>query len=288
MSVTTVPEDLRGSTGPSPSSRSRSLRLSLATVLTRVWLIPVAIAAWELATRQAESFYFPPPSAIVVRMYDLWFSGPASHLFLTEEAAENFGPSLGRLFGGWIIACVVGITLGIALGRSSALYDYINPIVEFARATPPPALIPLFIIIFKIGTPMQLATIVYTVIWPILINTVDGARYLDGVHADTAKVFGLTRAQRFFRIILPAAAPKIFAGMRVSLSIAVILMVVSELVGAVNGIGFLILFKQQSFDLPGMWGGVVLLGILGYTLNASFIMIERRVLSWHRRARQTT
>ncbi|MFC4535867.1 ABC transporter permease [Sphaerisporangium dianthi] len=288
MSVTTAPEDLQGGAGPAAPGAARDRRRSVAAVVARVWLIPVAIIAWEFVTRQAEAFYFPPPSAIVVRMYELWFSGPASHVFLTEEAIANFLPSLGRLFSGWIIACLVGITLGIALGRSSTLYDYVNPIVEFARATPPPALIPLFIIIFKIGTPMQLATIVYTVVWPILINTVDGARYLDGIHADTAKVFGLTRAQRFFRIILPSAAPKIFAGMRVSLSIAVILMVVSELVGAVNGIGFLILFKQQGFDLPGMWGGVVLLGILGYTLNASFIIVERHVLSWHRRARQTT
>ncbi|GGL21654.1 nitrate ABC transporter permease [Sphaerisporangium melleum] len=286
MTVTTAPENVKGdaATPRTPGNRWHSL----TAVLTRVWLVPVAIVAWELGTRQAESFYFPPPSAIVIRMHELWFSGPASDLFLTEEAIENFGPSLGRLFTGWILACLIGITLGIALGRSATLYDYVNPIVEFARATPPPALIPLFVILFKIGTPMQLATIVYTVVWPILINTVDGARFLDGTYADTAKVFGLTRAQRFFRIILPSAAPKIFAGMRVSLSIAVILMVVSELVGSIDGIGYLILFKQQSFDLPGMWGGVVLLGILGYVLNASFILVERRVLSWHRRARQTT
>ncbi|WP_248960556.1 ABC transporter permease [Sphaerisporangium perillae] len=288
MSVTTAPEDLRGAGGPSTARSSGTWRRAFAAVLTRVWLIPVVIVAWEAGTRQAESVYFPPPSQIVVRMHELWLSGPASHLFLTEEATDNFLPSLGRLFGGWAIACVLGIVLGIALGRSRTLFDYVNPIAEFARAVPPPALIPLFIIIFRIGTPMQLATIVYTVVWPILINTIDGARYLDRLYADTAQVFGVSRSQRFFRIILPAAAPKIFAGMRVSLSMAVILMVVSELVGSTNGIGFLIQYKQQSFDLSGMWGGVVLLGLLGYVLNATFLFVERRVLSWHRQARQTT
>ncbi|WP_344949364.1 ABC transporter permease [Sphaerisporangium flaviroseum] len=279
--------DLHDGAGPSPASANGTVRHGLGSVIRRVWLVPIVIIAWELGTRQAESPFFPPPSRILVHMHELWFSGPASALYLTEEASANFLPSIGRLFSGWALACILGIVLGIALGRSRTLFDYVNPIFEFARAIPPPALIPLFIIIFKIGTPMQLATIVYTVIWPILINTIDGARYLDSLHSETAQVFRLSRAQRFFRIILPAAAPKIFAGMRVSLSMAVILMVVSELVGALNGIGYLIQAKQQTLDLAGMWGGMVLLGLLGYVLNGTFLFVERHVLSWHRQARQT-
>ncbi|MFC4592182.1 ABC transporter permease [Sphaerisporangium corydalis] len=263
-------------------------RRGLLGVLEQMWLIPLVLVAWELGARQGDSIYFPPPTTIVTHMYELWFSGPASHLFLTEEAVDNLPPSVGRLLAGWAIAGVIGVGLGIALGRSKALSGYIDPILEFARAIPPPALIPLFIVLFKLGTQMQLATIVYGVIWPILVNTVDGARHVDRVHADTAQVFGLGRRQRLFRIILPAAAPKIFAGLRLSLSLAVILMVVSELVGATDGLGYLILFKQQSFDLAGMWGAMVLLSILGFVLNASFLFVERRVLSWHRRAQQTT
>ncbi|MEV7965297.1 ABC transporter permease [Sphaerisporangium sp. NPDC088356] len=263
-------------------------RGGLTAVLTRVWLVPIVIAAWELGTRQADSTYFPPPSEILARMHELWFSGPASHLFLTDQALANFPPSLARLFGGWALASAIGIGLGIALGRSRTLSGYIDPLVEFGRAIPPPTLIPLFIIIFQMGTQMQVATIVYGVIWPILINTIDGARNVDRVHADTAQVFGLGRAQRLFRIILPAAGPKIFAGLRLSLSLAVILMVVSELVGSTNGIGYQLMFTQQNFDLSGMWGAIVILGVLGFLLNASFLAVERRVLSWHRRARQTT
>ncbi|MCW2881152.1 MAG: Nitrate transporter permease [Sphaerisporangium sp.] len=267
---------------------TRGMRAGLLAVLARVWLVPIAVAAWELGTRQAGSTYFPPPSQILARMYELWFSGPAAHLFLTDGALGDFLPSLARLFGGWALACVLGIGLGVALGRSRKLSGYIDPLVEFGRAIPPPTLIPLFIILFKMGTQMQVATIVYGVIWPILINTIDGARHVDRVHADTAQAFGLGRAQRLFRIILPAAGPKIFAGVRLSLSLAVILMVVSELVGSTNGIGYQLMFTQQNFDLSGMWGAIVLLGVLGFVLNASFLVVERRVLSWHRRARQTT
>jgi ABC-type nitrate/sulfonate/bicarbonate transport system permease component len=273
---------------PAGAGRPAGRRGGLLAIVSRVWLIPIVLVAWEIATRQAKSFFFPPPSQIVARMYELWFSGPVTHLFLTDEALGNFIPSFERLFGGWAIACVLGVGLGIALGRSRALAGYIDPLLEFGRAIPPTTLIPLFIVFFKPDTTMPVVTIVYGVIWPILVNTTDGARYVDRVHADTAQVFGLGRAQRLFRIILPAAAPKIFAGLRVSLSLALILMVVAELVGAAQGIGYQLTLSQQNVDSTGMWGGIVLLGVLGFVLNASFLAVERRVLSWHRRARQTT
>ncbi|RCG30781.1 ABC transporter permease [Sphaerisporangium album] len=273
---------------PAEVTKRRARGGRLSALVTRVWLIPVVVAAWEIGTRQAASAYFPPPSQIVARAYELWFSGPAAHLFLTDDALGDFLPSLARLFGGWAVACVLGIGLGVALGRSRALAGYIDPLVEFGRAIPPPALVPLFIVIFKLGTEMQVATIVYGVIWPILINSIDGARYVDRLHMDTAEVFGMGRAQRLFRIILPAAGPKIFAGLRLSVALAVILMVLSELVGSTDGIGYQLSYTQMNFDLAGMWSVIVLLGVLGLVLNASFLAVERRVLSWHRRARQTT
>ena len=268
-----------------PATRVRD---GLTAIVTRVWLVPIVLVAWEVATRLANSFFFPPPSKILARMHELWFSGPVTHLFLTDQATGIFFPSLARLFGGWIIACVLGVGLGIALGRSAALADYIDPLLEFGRAIPPTTLIPLFVVLFKPDTQMPVATIIYGVIWPILVNTTDGARYVDRVHADTAQVFGLGRGQRLFRIILPAAAPKIFAGLRLSLSLALILMVIAELVGAAPGIGYQLMISQQDYDSTGMWGGIVILGVLGYVLNATFLAVERRVLSWHRRARQTT
>ncbi|MBX6722652.1 MAG: ABC transporter permease subunit, partial [Dactylosporangium sp.] len=143
-----------------------------------------------------------------------------------------------------------------------------------------------FIIVFKIADPMYIAVIIFGVIWPVLLNTIDGARTVDSVQLDTAKVFGITGWQRLWKVILPAASPKIFAGLRLSLSLAVILMVISELIGAASGIGEHLVNAQQSFQLPSMWAGILLLSILGLLLNGVFVLVERRVLSWHRGAQR--
>jgi ABC-type nitrate/sulfonate/bicarbonate transport system permease component len=256
--------------------------------LVQLWLIVPIIAVWELTTRQIGSYFFPPPSVIVVRVYELWFSGPVTSVFLTDAAFADLVPGMGRMLAGWILASLAGIALGFALGRLSGLQDYLDPLLEFGRSIPPPTLLPLFLVLFKIGTEMQVATIVFGVIWPVLLNSIDGARYVDRLYLDTARVFTLTRTQRLFLVILPAAAPKIFAGLRLSLSISLILMVISELVASTNGIGFSLIYARQNFDMPGMWAAIVLLGVLGLILNASLVSAERRLLSWHHRERQTT
>ncbi|GIH74928.1 ABC transporter permease [Planobispora longispora] len=256
--------------------------------LGRLWLVPVVLVAWEVATRAAEDVFFPPPTTIVARMHEMWFSGPAERLWLTDAALENIPTSVGRLFVGWLLASVIGIVLGVMLGRSALLSRFIDPLIQFGRAIPPPALLPLFLALFSIGAQMQIVTITSGIIWPILLNAGDGARHVDRQHLETSTVFGLSRSQRLFWVILPSAMPKIFAGLRLSLSLALILMVISELVGSVNGIGFQLLDAQRSYDLPGVWGTIVVLGVLGYLLNSAFLVAERRVLSWHRGANRTT
>jgi ABC-type nitrate/sulfonate/bicarbonate transport system permease component len=144
----------------------------------------------------------------------------------------------------------------------------------------------VFIVIFKIGTSMRLAVIVFGVVWPILLNTIDGVRSVEPLQLDTARVFRLSRLEQLRLIVIPAAAPKIFAGLRVGLSLAVILMVVSELVGGTDGIGYLLSSAKESFELPDMWAVIVLLGVLGYTANALLILVERRVLAWHHGVRR--
>ena len=132
---------------------------------------------------------------------------------------------------------------------------------------------------------MRIVLIAFGSVWPVLLNTIEGTRTVDPLQLDTASAFRLPRRARLFRVILPAAMPKIFAGMRVSLSLAVILMVVSELVASTNGIGYRILNSQIMFLLTDMWCGIVLLAILGYLLNAIFVKVEGHVLGWHRGAR---
>ena len=256
----------------------------IKTLVKRLWLVPVALIAWELITAAMESPYFPRPTVIGARMYEMWFSGP---LILTDEAVDNFVPSIVRLIGSWGVAVAVGVALGVAIGRAAWLADYIDPLVEFARAVPPPVMFSVFLVLFSLGTQLQVATIVFGIVWPILLNSIDGARNVDRLQIETATVFGVPASLRLFRIILPAASPKIFAGLRLSVSLALILMIVSELKGSTDGIGYLLSDASARSDMPALWGGVVVLGVLGYVLNTLFLMVERPMLTWHRGARRT-
>ncbi|SNS65871.1 ABC-type nitrate/sulfonate/bicarbonate transport system, permease component [Streptosporangium subroseum] len=264
-----------------PGRAGTAVRGVLVGAFSRFWLAIVLIAAWEVATRIIQESYFPPPSKIVVAMHELWFSGPASRLFLTQDALDDFGHSLYNLFGGWVLACLVGVAIGIALGLSRKLADYIEPMIHFGRAIPPPTLISFYIAAFQLGTPMQVATIVSGVIWPVLLNTIDGVRTVEQLHLDSAEVFGVRGIRRLMWIVIPAAAPKIVAGLRISLGLALILMILSELIGSTVGIGSLLIGAQRSFELPQMWAGIVILGVLGYLLNAVFVAVEKRALRWH-------
>jgi ABC-type nitrate/sulfonate/bicarbonate transport system permease component len=256
----------------------------LLVLTLRLLVLAAAVGAWQFATEAANSPYFLPPSAIVPAMYHLWFSGPVSHLWLTPDATANLLPSLSRMLAGWAIAAVAGIALGVAIGRVPLLADLTEPVVHFARAVPPPALVPVFLFVFNIGTSMELATIIFGVIWPVLINSIDGARHVHPGHLETARAFRIPPATRLVRIILPSAAPKILAGLRLSLALALVMMVVSEFVGSTNGIGREMLQAQSLFDVPGMWSVIVLLGLLGLLLNAAFGLLEHRVLAWQRTA----
>ncbi|WP_181776978.1 ABC transporter permease [Amycolatopsis pittospori] len=250
-------------------------------ILVRNWLLFFALVGiWELSTRLAESPFFPPPSEILTTSAKLWFTGPASQLFLTDTVFDNVLPSLGRTLGGWLLAGAVGVALGVALGRSKTGMDYVGPLFAFFRSVPPPALIPVFIVLFGLGPGMQTGSIIFGAIWPVLLNTVDGVRSVDQVKVDTARSFRTPRSYWLRSVVLPAAGPKIFAGLRLSLSISLLLMVISELVGSYNGIGRSLMDAQQAFDFPLMWSWLVLLGLLGFGFNAAFLAVEQRVLRW--------
>lgn len=246
----------------------------------RLLVLAAAVAGWQLGAKSAASPFFPPPSTIVPGMYHRWFSGPASHLWLTSDATANLLPSLGRMLGGWAVAAAAGVALGVAIGRLPLLADLAEPLVHFGRAVPPPALVPVFLFVFKIGTPMEVSAIIFGVIWPVLINSIDGARHVHPVHIETARAFRVSPVQRLLRIILPGAAPKIFAGLRLSLALALVMMVISEFAGSTNGIGNEMLSAQSTFDIQLMWSVILLLGLLGIVLNVAFALVEHRVLAW--------
>lgn len=266
-----------------PGARGRPYLL-----LARLLVLAAAIAAWQLGTAKAGNPYFLPPAQIASGMYHRWFDGPASHLWLTADATANLLPSLGRMLSGWAIAAVAGVALGVAIGRLPLLADLAESLVHFGRAVPPPALVPVFLFVFKIGTPMEVAAIIFGVIWPVLVNSIDGARHVDTGYTETARAFRLPPAQRLTRVILPGAAPKVCAGLRLSLALALVMMIISEFAGSTNGIGNEMLTAQSTFDIPLMWQVIGLLGVLGIVLNALFAVAERRVLAWQRAPRATS
>jgi ABC-type nitrate/sulfonate/bicarbonate transport system permease component len=253
------------------------------------WLVlAAAISLWQLWVSARRSPYFPPPSQILSEIHQLWFSGPPSHLFLTSDAAGNILPSLERIGIGLGISVALGIPLGIALGRSVTATAFSDPMLQFARSVPVVTAAPVFIALFKIGTQMEVATIAAGTIWPVLLNTIDGARTVDPLQIETARAFRLTGWDRLTLLIIPSALPKIFTGLRLSLSLSLILMVFSEETGATNGIGYEMLNASNAFDLPLFWAALLLLGGLGYALNALLNAAETTLFTSHRGMRHAT
>jgi ABC-type nitrate/sulfonate/bicarbonate transport system permease component len=160
-----------------------------------------------------------------------------------------------------------------------------NPIIYFLYVLPAPALLPAMIAIFGIGDMRQVALIALGAIWPTLLNTLDGMRGVDTVKFDTAKALRLGGWRTYFRLVLPGAGPQIAAGLRASLTVAIVLMVVSEMVAANSGIGFFILQAQAEFAIKKMWTGILVLALIGTVLNYLFVFIERRALRWYYRSR---
>jgi ABC-type nitrate/sulfonate/bicarbonate transport system permease component len=254
-------------------------------VVIRFGLGICLIALWQYMAMRAGSIFFPPPTEIARRAVELWFSGPPSRLFLGEQVFQDIVPSLLRLLAGWGLAVTFGIVFGTLIGRSQKISELLDPSLQFLRAIPGPALVPVFLLLLGTESTMRIVLIAFGSIWPVLLNTIEGMRTVDPIQLDTASAFRLPRGARLLRIVLPAAMPKIFAGIRVSLSLAVILMVVSELVASTNGIGYRILNAQIMFLLTDMWCGIVLLAVIGCTLNVLFLKVEDNVLNWHRGAR---
>lgn len=260
--------------GDAAGCRARPTAIRLAALV-------VALAGWEAGARHAANVFFPPPSALATWIRGRWLTGPAQHLYLDHEVLHHTGASLGRMLTGWAIAGLLGAALGLLLGRFRLAHDLTDPIVQFGRSVPPVTLIPLFFVLFAAGPTTQVALIVTGVIWPVLLNTITGIRAIDPALLETIRVLGIGRAHRVIGVLLPAAAPSILVGLRISLSLALILMVVSELYAATDGIGYALLAAQQAFDAPAMWAWIVLLAVAGNTGNAALGGITRIVLARH-------
>jgi ABC-type nitrate/sulfonate/bicarbonate transport system permease component len=243
--------------------------------------VPVAIlVVWQLWTVHAHNPKFPRLSTILTTFQDMW---------LFSQFGTNVVPSLERIGLGFGIAVVAGVALGVPLGLSRVARKAAMPHIEFWRAMPPPALLPISVLLLhSIGNRQKVAFIAFFCVFPVLLNTIDGVRAIEPTLIDTARSYGVPRLERIRRLVLPAALPQISAGMRTSLSLAVITMVLSEYFSSTSGVGYVLLISKNTFQLAPMWAAIVLIGVLGYLLNVLFLLVERRVLAWHRGWRAAT
>ncbi len=236
--------------------------------------VPVAIlAAWQVWTVHLDSSKFPRLSTILVEFQHLW---------LFSQFGTHVVPSLERIGLGFLIAVVAGIALGIPIGLSRWARLWTMPHIEYWRAMPPPALLPISIILLhSIGNVQKVSFIAFFCLFPILLNTIDGVRGIDPTLLETARSYNVPKLERIRRLVLPAAAPQIAAGMRTSVSLAVIMMVLSEYFSSTSGVGYVLLISKNTFQFTPMWAAIVLIGVLGYLLNVLFLLVERRLLAWH-------
>lgn len=254
----------------------------LLEALERIVLVLALLAAWQAYTALRHPLYFTTPAAIWSTLQHQWFTGSP------DKVRTALEPSLARVVAGWALASVAAIVLGVTIGLVRALAPYVDPVVDFMRSLPPPAILPAFLVLFGIGNEMKVLFIAFGVAWPVLLNTIRGVRSVPRLQLETARVFGVGPGRRLANIVLPAASPMIFAGLRIALSLALVLMVISEMEAASGGIGYEILQGQANFNFPNMWAGIVVVGVVGVLANALLGLLEFFVLGWHRGSMKET
>src|SRR5262249_37391925 len=169
------------------------------------------------------------------------------------------------------------------LGRACfrALSNLFESLVELLRPIPGPAYLPVLVLFVGIGNDMKVILVFIAAFFPILLNTYSGVRAIDPVQLDTARTLGLTTMQTLREVVLPAAAPNILTGMRISLAISLILAILAEMIVSNDGLGYFTPLAERTFKVPDMYAGIFTLALFGYVLNRLFLLAESRLIRWH-------
>jgi len=228
---------------------------------------------WEAVSRLGlvSALYFPPVSTIAAMFWKLTVSG-----LLPGQA----GQTLGRAMAGLGLATLGMAPLGLAMGVSRRMAALLTPTVELLRPVPPPAVIPAAMLVLGIGAGMKIFVVFFACSFPILIGAADGARDIAPGFRLTAAAYGCSRVATLFGVVLPAAGPGVAAGFRAAVPMALIVAVLSEMIGATSGIGHYILRMQRTFAIPEMYAGVAMLGLMGLGVNAAVGLGLGRLLRW--------
>lgn len=244
----------------------------LTTIVEQLWLPALLVFWWWVASADSQSVYFPPLRDILVTLWQDLTAGPLPGYIAV---------SLLNMFVGLLIAVVVGVGAGLLIGQNERLRSASGPTLSFLRAIPPAAIVPIVILAMGVGSAPKITIIGLGCVWPVLLNTVDGVRGISPAIWDTVRAFRIRGLLATVRVALPAASPQIMAGIRIALSVALVLMVISEFFAADSGLGFYIANSSQSFALKKAWAGTLLVGAIGYVLSSAFLAFERWLLAWY-------
>jgi ABC-type nitrate/sulfonate/bicarbonate transport system permease component len=241
------------------------------------WLFMlVLIVLWQVVGSAGTLYYLPSFTTVLSHMGTL-LSGPA--------LASAVLPSAGRAAAGYLLGSALGLAVGVLIGYQRVLDPWVRPVLEFFRALPAPLAVSLGLLLLGFSTPTRIAVIAFGCFWPVVVNADDGARRVDPQLLDTARVAQVPRWRLLLRVVLPASLPQAVVGLRFAVSIALVMMVISELIGASSGLGYFISNAESNFAYADLWAAVVVLGIIGWLGMSLFSLAERRILFWHREQR---
>ncbi|HKZ15640.1 MAG TPA: ABC transporter permease subunit [Solirubrobacterales bacterium] len=233
-------------------------------------LIPLMIllVIWQLAGSDS-SLSFPPPSSWIDSLRELADHGSLGPALRTTLV--TFALSL-------VIATVIGAAVGMAIGASRRVDRALTPTLDFFRSLPPPAVVPVAALILGISLRMSVTVVVIAIVWPILLNTAGAMRDIPAVRIEMSRTLGLGRFERIIKVVIPSLLPAIMVGVRVAVSISLVVTLLVEIIGSSDGVGQLLAERQQSFDAAAVWGLLLLIGVLGFAINALIAAAEQRLL----------
>lgn len=235
-------------------------------------ILPVVlVGVWWITSSRSSSLYFPPLGKVLRVLQEDW---------LSSRIRDDLLPSLACLFGALLISTAIAVVAGAAIGVSDMLYRAMQPILDILRSCPGVALVPVSLAVFGIGTASEIAVISFATIWPMLLNVIDGVRLSTETYDEVRRNLRMSYVQRIRFVDLPASLPQFMAGLYTSLAIGVVVMIASEYYSSVRGVGFYIASAEHTFSIAQTYAGVIVLGVIGYTLSLALRRLEHVVLRW--------
>ena len=249
-----------------------SARLGRKVVVSTVGLL-LLVAVWQFLPEWGvvDKTFVPPFSDVISAWWHLLKEGTLWH---------DTKASLIRALGGFAIAVAIGVPLGLLIGWYRLVAEVLNPVLELFRNTAALSLLPVFILIMGIGESSKIAFVAYACVWPVLLNTISGVESVDPLLVKSSRSLGFGSMRTFQKVVLPAAVPTIFTGIRLAGSFSLLVLIAAELVGANSGLGFLITYSQQNFAIPNMYAAIITISMIGIVLNQLLLLLERHFSTW--------